>query len=467
MQLDRGSHRRSSAGFLRKSLWVLMVVALGVAALSALRVGGAPQVEIDPGFAGIGRRTSVGVTATEGGRGLAELRVELVQGDRTEVVAERSYAPRPALAFWGPRTTTDRMGVEVGSEAVEGLRSGEATLRVVAARAGTWLRDPPPTVVERTVPVRLEPPSVMVLSSHHFVRQGGAEAVVYRVGEGTVKDGVEAGERWFPGYPLPGGGPHDRFALFAAPYDLDDAAKIRLVVADDLGNEARVGFVDRFVPVPLRRGTIHLSKEFMERVVPEILSRTPGLEDRGDLLENYLEINRELRKEDRARLRQLAADSRQEFLWSRPFIELPSAEVMSPFAVRRTYLYDGREVDQELHLGFDLASVRRAPVPAANDGVVMVAGFFGIYGNAVVLDHGYGLATLYGHLSSIDVAEGERVKRGQILGRTGRTGLAGGDHLHFATLLQGLPVTPVEWWDGHWIEDRIERKLGDAFPFRP
>jgi murein DD-endopeptidase MepM/ murein hydrolase activator NlpD len=102
-------------------------------------------------------------------------------------------------------------------------------------------------------------------------------------------------------------------------------------------------------------------------------------------------------------------------------------------------------------------------VPAANGGRVLLAEYFGIFGNCVVLDHGYGLMSLYGHLSSIDVREGQAVERGQAVGRTGQTGLAGGDHLHFGILLQGNPVTPVEWWDDHWLEDRLSRKLGDAW----
>ncbi len=121
-------------------------------------------------------------------------------------------------------------------------------------------------------------------------------------------------------------------------------------------------------------------------------------------------------------------------------------------------------MDTQDHLGFDLASVARAAVQSANDGVVLHSGWFGIYGNAVVLDHGYGLLSLYGHLSSISVAQGEEVIRGQELGRTGATGLAGGDHLHFAILLHGLPVNPVEWWDDHWIQDRLRLKLGEALP---
>ena len=144
---------------------------------------------------------------------------------------------------------------------------------------------------------------------------------------------------------------------------------------------------------------------------------------------------------------------------------MASAKVMSSFADRRTYLYQGRTVDHQDHLGFDLASSRGAPIPAANDGDVVLARFFGIYGNAVVIDHGYGLMTLYGHLSSIDVKEGQAVKRGDVVGKTGQTGLAGGDHLHFSVFLRGMSVNPKEWWDDHWIRDRIARKLGAAFPF--
>ena len=144
---------------------------------------------------------------------------------------------------------------------------------------------------------------------------------------------------------------------------------------------------------------------------------------------------------------------------------MPNAQVMSAFADRRTYYYNDQEIDRQDHLGFDLASVRHAELPAANSGVVVLARYFGIYGNAVVIDHGFGLMTLYGHLSSIDVEEGQRVERGQTVGRSGQTGLAAGDHLHFTVLLQGMAVNPIEWWDPGWIRDRLHRKLGAALPF--
>jgi len=86
----------------------------------------------------------------------------------------------------------------------------------------------------------------------------------------------------------------------------------------------------------------------------------------------------------------------------------------------------------------------------------------GIYGNCVVVDHGLGVQSLYAHLSSVDVKDGDRVSRDTVLGRSGMTGLAGGDHLHFTMLVHGVQVTPVDWWSRQWVEDRILRKLREA-----
>ena len=99
---------------------------------------------------------------------------------------------------------------------------------------------------------------------------------------------------------------------------------------------------------------------------------------------------------------------------------------------------------------------------ASNAGKVVLAEFLGIYGNCVILDHGMGLQSLYAHLSTIDVQPGAAVQQGQVLGRSGATGLAGGDHLHYTMLLGGHAVTPVDWWSAQWIEDRVMRKLREA-----
>ena len=458
-----------SRGKLGRSLkWLGILIALAgltFVVLGAFRAGRAPQITIRAGLPGIGKRTPVHIVVAEPKRGLSVVVIEFLQGTRTTQLDARSYTPLEPWAFRGDRTERDGFLIEVGSETLKGLREGPATIRVVATRAGSWLRSPRSAVKEWATEVHLRPPALHVISSFTYVKQGGAEAVVYTVGGSCVRDGVQAGDRWFPGNPLPGGGLRTRFALFGAPYDLDDASQIRLVAGDILGNEARASFIDRFTHRPPRRDTIRLSDSFMKRVVPAILAQAPELENRGNLLDNYLAINGELRKQNNQLLIELAAQSAQQFYWTRPFMQMRNAKVMSDFADQRTYLYNGETVDHQDHLGFDLASTRAAPIESANKGVVVLARYLGIYGNAVVVDHGFGLMSLYGHLSSIAVTEGQQVERGEELGRSGQTGLAGGDHLHFTILLHGLPVDPREWWDGHWIGDRLKLKLGRTLPF--
>jgi murein DD-endopeptidase MepM/ murein hydrolase activator NlpD len=443
---------------------VFALALLFVLYLQIFRVGPPPEISITPETPAIGRRTEITVDASETGRGLSRVRVEFLQKDRTDLLTEKTYVHRSALEFWGPHTERDRISVEVGRDVLENLEHGDAVIRVTADRAGTWLRRPDPVVEQLDLPVYLTPPSLKVVSTHTYVAQGGCESVVYQVGETCVRDGVRSGDWWFPGHPLPGGGVQDRFALFGVPHTME-SPDIRLVAEDAAENTGEVDVVDRFFPKRVRNDVIHVSDSFLAKVVPEVLSRSSGLEDRGTLLDNYLAINRDLRQQGYEELMRLAGESRSEFMWNEPFLMLPNGQVTATFGQRRTYRYGGKTIDQQDHLGYDLASTRHASIPSANSGVVLLARYFGIYGNAVLIDHGYGLMSLYGHLSSIAVSEGQSVTRGDTLGQTGDSGLAGGDHLHFTILLQGRPVNPLEWWDGHWIQDRIARKLGPAWDF--
>lgn len=444
---------------------VVVLAVIGVVAFFGLRAGPAPQVVIEPGAKIIGRSTPITVRVTEPQRGLTAVKVELVQGEMVKQIGEASYQAPPAWAPWRTGKTSDEIRVTVGKEAVPDLKPGKATVRVTASGTGALLRGPTPVTTQVDLPVQLTPPSLQVLSIRTYVAQGGVEAVVYRVGDTATRDGVRVGPRLYPGYALPGGSAQDRFALFAVPYDMDDASGVRLVAEDGAGNEAQARFIDQFFPKPLRKDKIQLNDAFLEKVTSEILAQTPELTNKGNALDNYLEINRDLRKKNQAFLEQLAGKSEPAFLWREPFLPMINTAIKAHFAERRSYIYQDREVDQQDHLGLDMASVRAAPVPASNDGVVVFAGYLGIYGNCVVLDHGYGLQTLYGHLSSVEVKAGDKVTRGQPLGRSGATGLAGGDHLHFAVLLQGLPVNPIEWFDAKWLHDRLKLKLGAALPF--
>ncbi len=456
---DRG---RAAGCFLR-TLLVLALLVVIVALVATFYTGSSPKVAVQSKLKGIGQRTPIQVRI-ESPQRVSRVMVEVVQGADVKKVAERELQPKSAWSFGGSPPL--EMTVDVGRDTVQGLRTGTAKVRVTAERAGTWLRRPDPAVAEVELPVRLAPPSLQIQSTFHYVSQGGCEAVVYRVGEGAVRDGVQSGTWWFPGFPVPGSSDkQQRFALFAVPYDLGDSSKIRLVAIDDVGNRAEAGFIDKFTPKPPHSDTIQLTDQFMNKVVPEIMSQSSEVADQGNLLANYLEINRNLRKKNAQTLTELGQKSARQFLWNEPFLPMMNAAIKAAFADQRTYVYNGKPVDQQVHLGFDMASVERDAIRASNSGRVVLARYFGIYGNAVVIDHGYGLQSLYGHLSSIAVKEGDLVKREQEIGRSGQTGLAGGDHLHFTMLLQGLAINPVEWWDPHWIQDRIKRKLGPALPY--
>jgi murein DD-endopeptidase MepM/ murein hydrolase activator NlpD len=141
---------------------------------------------------------------------------------------------------------------------------------------------------------------------------------------------------------------------------------------------------------------------------------------------------------------------------------MPNTAPLGGFAQARTYTYQGQEVDRQTHLGFDLASLAHAAVPAANRGKVLFAESFGIYGQCILIDHGLGLQTLYGHLSQFNVKAGDMVEKGQIIGNSGATGMAGGDHLHYEVMVSGQSINPIEWWDAHWLKDNITGKLAIA-----
>lgn len=458
-----GGQRRRGRGP-RALLALLGLGLLAGAGVVLLRVGATPEVALDVGLPALGPSTPLEVRASAPTRGLSHVEVRLRQGEATVRLHEASFEPRPPWAFWGPMTDGFQKALVVDRTQLPAPRAETATLEVIARGAGTALFGAPTASVSETLEIRLRPPRLAVLSENVFVTQGGAEAVVYVTSERVVRHGVKVGSWFFPGYPLPGGGKGERFAFFGIPYDTSDVSEVELVAVDDVGNVGRASFIDQFTPKPFETDTIDVTDGFMEKVVPRILAKTPALDDSGTLLERYVRINSELRERNAETLIELAAETAPRILWHRPFVQMP-AKVVSAFADRRTYYHEGKKIDRQDHLGFDLASVRKAAVPAANDGVVVFADYLGIYGNSIVIDHGVGLQSLYSHLSKIEVEEGERVERGETIGRTGATGLALGDHLHFTLLLHGLPVNPLEWWDSHWLHDRLALKLGDALGY--
>ena len=428
------------------------------------RAGDSPEVKLESVPPAIGRQTSFGVVIRESSRGLVRVRLELVQNGQAHPLLDRSCRPQPAYAPWDEMTAQAEFSVTVPKELVASLAETQATIRVVAEGASAWLSKSEPAVVERTLPVRLHPPSIEVLSGHIYPTRGGSEAVVYRVGKTAVRHGVQVGSWFFPGAPLPGRPASEQFAFFGIPHDVELEGAVRLIAEDDVGNAANIPFLDRVKPRPFPKDTIRLSDALLNRIVDKVSASVPEVPKEGSLMDRYLFINRDLRRDNRQRLRAVAKETTPKFLWTQSFLQMP-AKAVSSFADQRAYVYRGQVVDRQNHLGFDLASTARAPIPASNAGRVLLAENLGIYGLVVVIDHGFGLMTLYAHLSSSAVTKGDVVQRGQTIGRTGSTGLALGDHLHFTTLVHGLPVNPLEWWDESWVRNRIVAKLGPGLRF--
>ncbi len=441
------------------ALLLLVVVAAGSVFYLSRREA-PPAVTIEQPDRVIGQTGTLTVSAETPGRKFTQFDVTL---DQNGQVSRLFSLDGGTLVETGPNTV--RYTRPIGKQAVPALRSGPAKITVTATRKSFLNLRTLTTTATREVQVRLDPPRIAVLSSHHYVNHGGAEMVVYRATPPDVASGVRVGDLEYPGFSI-GGDPAVKAAFFALLWDQPLNARIVAFARDEAGNEAKATFVDNVFEKPQKKSRIEIDDKFIDRVAPEIAEHSPELnlpaptEDR--MLDAFLKENGDLRQLNAKRIEDLARKTSPTRLWDGPFVQLGNSKVEAAFADHRTYIYKGKDVDHQVHLGFDLAVTSRVPVVAANAGTVLNASWLGIYGNCVIIDHGQGVQSLYGHLSSFDVNVGDKVMRGQTIGRSGMTGMAGGDHLHFTMLVDGRMVNPVEWWDAHWIQDRVMRKLAEA-----
>jgi murein DD-endopeptidase MepM/ murein hydrolase activator NlpD len=412
--------------------------------------GSPPQVTLDHDFKALGRNAPVKITVADPGTGLKQVTIRLKQGDQEIVLADETMEPLPSKTWDVGKLIAARSDVSEGPAAFS-VTAVDHSLRSFTRGNRTE--------VTKEFQFDLKPPQLEILDGQHYINQGGSELVVYRVSDDVEVSGVEAGPHFFPGFPLSGGDPKLRFSLFAFAYDLPADTVARVVARDAAGNQSIAHFWQKVFPKKFRSRDITLDDAFVQKAVTEIIPQTTEVKDQGDTIKTFVELNSSLRRKNHEKIAALARQSPPQFLWNGSFVQLSNSQVESFFADRRTYIYKGQRVDQQDHVGFDLSVVQRYPVEAGNDGKVILGEYFGIYGNTVLIDHGAGLISLYGHLSSIDVKPGQTVKKKDIVGRSGATGMAGGDHLHFGLFLHGVPVNPTEWWDEKWINDHIMDRL--------
>ncbi|MDF1613575.1 M23 family metallopeptidase [Desulfurivibrio dismutans] len=454
MSLDPIQKREKKNSFSWR-LWLLVIAVVvlvpSLVILVRLHEGTPPRLGLDQEVAWIGQHSEFAVLAADERSGLRSVEVLLRQGGQEVRLMKREF-PR-ASAFFRAGPEEFRENIEVAGREL-GLRDGAAEL-VLKAGDYSWRNWGSGNYREEVLPLVIDtrPPVINVGSATRYVRAGGAGLVLYTIDEEVANHGVEINGFFHPGFPLAEDRPGDYLAYIGLPHDTDALDQVQVVAVDQAGNRARAGLAINLRQVDYPVGRINVSDSFLRSKLPEFATHYPEMA--GSHLEQYLYVNRKVREMNDRRIMEICRNSHPERLWEGRFLRMARSSQQAGFGDRRSYFYDGRKIDDQTHLGIDLASVRQAEIEAANHGIVVLAEYLGIYGNTVIIDHGQGIFSLYSHLSRITTAEGERVSRGDKLGYSGVTGMAGGDHLHFSMLVNGIFVNPVEWWDRNWVETQL------------
>jgi hypothetical protein len=406
-----------------------------------------PRVSLDADLDTIGRKKSITLTVSDDRSGIRDMTVAIVQGQAEYEVTSLSLPMKGTF-----EKTVD---LEIEPRKI-GIKDGPATIRIE-------IRDFSPLKNAATleVPVTIDTvlPRISLLTTAHNVNPGGACLAVYSLDKKVETSGVVCGEDFFRGYPVQEGATTLYVCYFAVPRDVTRATTMTVTAEDAAGNRAGAS-IPFFVRTAhtFRDDTVRVGPEFINGVAARFQQEDPELEGL-EPVEVFRHINETIRAENGRKIVSICARSDGSQLWDGAFLRMPNTAPKALFGDRRTYRHQGAVLGSSVHLGVDLASVMRDAVPAANSGTIVHADDLGIYGNTVVIDHGQGIFSLYAHLSNMSVSAGQGVKRGDIIGNTGATGFAGGDHLHFSVIVGGVFVNPIEWWDPHWIRDNVTIKL--------
>ncbi len=419
--------------------------------------GGQPELTIQEDFQYLGKNTSFHITARDKKSGLKNVTLSIIQQDKPHLLFEKEFPRNGYTGMIGKPEIQETITFDLKKIK---LKEGKATLVFHASdysfRHGLSGNE---TSIEKEFLIDTRPPRIHILHTERYIQPGGSGIVLYTVDADAQKHGVKINGNFFPGYPLDPDRENSYISYIALPYTAKAITESAIIAFDEAGNKA----VKRISPVLQKAiqktDKIHLGDAFLQRKLPEFREYIPELT--GTLLEQYLTINRQVRKKNNEKIKEICSHSGSEKLWDGVFSRMAGAN-RAGFADHRTYYYKGKAVDKQVHLGVDIASTKHAPVRAANSGNVVFAGFNGIYGNMVIIDHGQGIFSLYSHLSQININTEDHVDKSTVIGLTGISGMAGGDHLHFSMLVSGIFVTPKEWWDARWIETTIDGPIFES-----
>jgi murein DD-endopeptidase MepM/ murein hydrolase activator NlpD len=413
-----------------------------------------PQVNFIGDISNFGLEKKLSFEVADSRSGIQSIDMMLVQGKNKARIFNRQFI-RKGYAEPGPKRLSETITVDTGPTA---FQDGNAEL-IVTVRDfsfSNWLAGNE-TVMTFPVIMDTKPPKISILHSTRYVSNGGSGMVVYKISEDVEEHGVYVNGHYNPGFPVDETGEGRFVAFFGLSYDIDKIAGSHVKAVDKAGNTGKSSFGMVLKKQTFTQDTINISDNFLNLKIPEFAQEYPQLS--GSLVEQYVYVNSQVRQENYQTIVNICSDPHAKRLWLGRFERMGRSSRKASFADHRTYYYQGKKIDKQVHLGIDLASTRRADVKAANRGIVIFADYLGIYGNTVILDHGQGIFSLYSHLSEINATLGETKEKGIVIGLSGTTGMAGGDHLHFSILVNGIFVNPVEWWDKQWISLNVDEIL--------
>ncbi len=445
----------------RKKRWLLAIAGLIIMApliwfLLVRFEGQKPEGVFEPASPFIGKSHEFSISLSDARSGLRKFWVAMVKDGREVVLVDTDF---PSAGFFsGGEFKSQTLNIPFEPAKYE-FTDGKVMLRLALwdySWRGWWKGNQ--VYFEKSLTIDRQPPDIEVLSTAHNLAQGGSGLVIYRISEDCRQTGVQVGNNFFPAHAGYFKDSRIRMAFIGLGYQQGPQTRISIQASDDAGNSAEAGLRHYIRKKVFKNDNIRISDRFLNWKVPE-LEAAANLPPGGSLVDKFIKINRDLRQVNYEQITKLAQTTATTQLWQGTFLRMPGSANQAGFADHRVYQYNGEIIDRQVHLGIDLASVTHAPVPAANSGVVIYSGFLGIYGKTVLIDHGFGLFSMYAHLNASNVRKGQQVSKGDTIGRTGSTGLAGGDHLHFSLLVHNTFVNPIEWWDAAWIQNNILSKI--------
>ncbi|MBT9437871.1 MAG: peptidoglycan DD-metalloendopeptidase family protein [Desulfobacterales bacterium] len=444
----------------RLIILLCIILAIPVAWILITRLeGGKPSIKLDLLSQTIGASQELSISVADMKSGLRRVWIGLLQNGMETVLLEKDF-PAKGLIVGGIKHE-EALKVKIDPDK-RGIKDGKAILRIVVCDFSWrhWFKGNR-TYLEKNIIIDTKPPEIDIISRFHNISQGGACLVVYKLSEECHRSGVYVEENFFPGHSGHFQDKNVLMAFFALNHKQEPGTKIFVKAIDRAGNTSKAGFNYNIKRKVFKKDVINISDKFLNWKMPEFDIYTQQVSELT-IKNKFLKVNRDIRKNSYNKVIKLVEKTDKVLYWDGVFLRLPKSANKAGFAENRVYKYNNKIIDRQIHLGIDLASIAHSPIPAANRGKVVFAGSIGIYGKTVIIDHGFGLQSMYAHLSSYNVEEKQMVSKGEIIGRTGITGLAGGDHLHYSILIHNTFVNPIEWWDKAWIKNNISSKINKA-----